>query len=317
MSELTHKVVAGIAEIAADDPILLTATEVARVAGAELHLVHAYELPTLFTMSPGVSAAFPEGLKDYEAALLQKLEDAARKLPGGEEAVCHVVPGKPVRVLARIAAEVEADLLVVGAARRARLGRAILGTTAQRVLRASPVPVLVARRPVTGAPERVLLTTDLTEMSAAVHESALYTVGEYFGAPAHLRSLLVLAWSAIPPPLPADALEHTARGELEKFLGERTDGEKIESVVRTGFAADEIVAEAREWNADLLVLGTHARGWGARLMLGSVAEAALREAPCNVLAVPPRRTAALATAAASEHPWAESPELANWFEPAT
>jgi hypothetical protein len=48
------------------------------------------------------------------------------------------------------------------------------------------------------------------------------------------------------------------------------------------------VAEAAEWRADLLVVGTHARAWAARLALGSVAEAALRDAPCNVLAVPPR-----------------------------
>ena len=315
MSGLNHKVVAGIAEITADDPMLLVATEVARASGAELHLVHAYELPKLFSMSPGLTAAFPEGGRDYEKVLLERLEEAAHKLPGGENAVCHVVPGKPVRALVRIAAEVEADLLVVGAARRARLGRAILGTTAQRVLRASPVPVLVARRPVTGRPERVLLTTDLTEQSAAVHESALYTIEQYFGAPAHLRSLTVLGWSVVPPPLPAEALEHTARVELEKFLRDRTTGPAVHPVVRTGFAADEIVAEARDWNADLLVLGTHARGWGARMMLGSVAEAALRDAPCNVLAVPPRRTAALVAAAASEHPWAESPDLAQWFDP--
>lgn len=315
MSDLTHRVVAGIAEVTPDDPTLLVAVEVARCSGADLHLVHAYELPVLFSMSPGLTAAFPEGAKDYEAVLLQKLEEAAHKLPGGEEAVCHVVPGKPVAALVRVATEVEADLLVVGAARRSRLGRAILGTTAERVLRASPVPVLVARRPISGAPERVLLTTDLGELSAAVHESALYTIGEYFGAPAHLRSLVVLAWSALPPPLPADALEHTARVELEKFLGGRGSGTQVEPVVRTGFAADEIVAEARTWNADLLVLGTHARGWGARMMLGSVAEATLRDVPCNVLVVPPRRTAALALVGASEHPWAESPELDQWFDP--
>jgi nucleotide-binding universal stress UspA family protein len=314
MSELAHRVVAGIAEISADDPTLLTATEVARCCGAELHLVHAYELPALFSLSPGISASFPEGVKDYEAMLMEKLRDAAKKLPGGENAHLHVVPGKPAPSLVRVAAEVEADLLVVDAARPSRLGRAILGTTAQRVLRAAPVPVLVARRPMTGPPERVLLTTDLSEMSAAVHEAALYTIGAYFGTPQKLRSLMVLAWSMIPPPLPADALEHTAREELDEFLGERTTAAPVERCVRTGFAADEIVAEAREWNADLLVLGTHARGWGARMMLGSVAEAALRDAPCNVLAVPPRRTAALAATAAAVSGWAESPELAQWLD---
>jgi len=42
---------------------------------------------------------------------------------------------------------------------------------------------------------------------------------------------------------------------------------------------------AAEQSADLIVLGTHARGRLARLILGSTAEAVLRAAPCPVLAV--------------------------------
>jgi hypothetical protein len=49
--------------------------------------------------------------------------------------------------------------------------------------------------------------------------------------------------------------------------------------------ADEILAEAWEWAADLVVLGTGGRP-GARFHLGSTAAAALRGAPCSVLAVP-------------------------------
>ena len=61
--------------------------------------------------------------------------------------------------------------------------------------------------------------------------------------------------------------------------------------MRIGVPGDEIAAEAQGWDADLVVVGTHARGWAERLLLGSVAEATVREAPCNVLAVPPRLAA--------------------------
>ncbi|HET7462702.1 MAG TPA: universal stress protein [Longimicrobium sp.] len=311
MSELVHKIVAGIAEIAADDPTLIAAASAACGSGAELHLAHVYELPRLISMAPGLEMAFPEGTAAYEALLLEKLRAAAAGAGAGE-AVCHVARGSPAQALVRLAAELEADLMIVGAARRARLGRPILGTTAQRVLRAAAVPVLVVRVPVLAPLGRVLLTTDLSELSGAVHEAALYTVEAYFGAPKQVRSLLVLGWSALPAPLTADAVMDAARGQLTAFLGARTLGKgTVQPLVRAGVAADEIVAEARDWGADLLVVGTHARGWGARLMLGSVAEASLRDAPCNVLAIPPRRVAALAGTRAPA--WEESPELADWL----
>jgi nucleotide-binding universal stress UspA family protein len=294
-------VVAGVSELQANDHTLLVATEVARAARAELHLVHAYQLPPLLTMTPGLEAAFPEGHARYAEMLQESLESAARALPGGEAAHCRVVPGAAGPVLADVADQVNADLLIVGAAHGTRLGRALLGTTAQRALRQSRVPVLVARRPVTPPLGRVLLTTDLSELSGAVHDAALATIATFFGPHAEIRSLMVLGWMGVPAPLTLDALDHTARRELETFLRARRQvGPRVEPVVRSGFTAGEIVDEALDWDADLLVVGTHARGWGARMMLGSVAEAVLRDAPCNVLAIPPLRVAMAAAPAEVE-----------------
>lgn len=53
--------------------------------------------------------------------------------------------------------------------------------------------------------------------------------------------------------------------------------------------AETIDAEATRLAADLIILGTHGRTGLAHLLLGSVAEATLRHAPCPVLTVPPQR----------------------------
>src|SRR5574341_2290068 len=53
--------------------------------------------------------------------------------------------------------------------------------------------------------------------------------------------------------------------------------------LREGPPAREIIAAAREWHADLLVLGTHGRSGLARMVLGSTAEAVVRHAPCPVV----------------------------------
>lgn len=68
-------------------------------------------------------------------------------------------------------------------------------------------------------------------------------------------------------------------------------GVKAEGILREGFndrIADVVAAEAKSWQADLIVLGTHGRRGLQRLMLGSDAEAILRSAPVPVLLVRPR-----------------------------
>ena len=52
-----------------------------------------------------------------------------------------------------------------------------------------------------------------------------------------------------------------------------------------GKPADKIVDAARDWPADLIVLGSHGRGGVRRLVLGSVAEAVMRHAPCPLFIV--------------------------------
>jgi nucleotide-binding universal stress UspA family protein len=55
--------------------------------------------------------------------------------------------------------------------------------------------------------------------------------------------------------------------------------------IRVGKPATEIIKAAKEWPADLIVIGSHGR-WGVeRLLLGSVAEAVMRHAACPVLVV--------------------------------
>ena len=57
-----------------------------------------------------------------------------------------------------------------------------------------------------------------------------------------------------------------------------------------GRVVAELLARARSWPADLIVMGTHGRGGFERWVLGSVTEKVLRQAPCPVLTVPPPAT---------------------------
>jgi nucleotide-binding universal stress UspA family protein len=62
-------------------------------------------------------------------------------------------------------------------------------------------------------------------------------------------------------------------------------GVRAEVLLREGAPAAGIIDAAREWDADLIIAGTHGRGGLQRLFVGSTAEAVLRSAPCPVLVI--------------------------------
>lgn len=77
----------------------------------------------------------------------------------------------------------------------------------------------------------------------------------------------------------ADAEEYLAPIAVEL----RNKAVRVESRVRRGNPADEIVAAAREVGADLIAMSTHGRGGLGRLVFGSVAQAVLRHVETPVL----------------------------------
>jgi len=81
-------------------------------------------------------------------------------------------------------------------------------------------------------------------------------------------------------------LRKSARAQLARLLdqSERSELQAVEATL-SGNASREIVRYAKEQDVDLIVMGTHGRGALAHLLLGSVAERVVRNAPCPVLTV--------------------------------
>jgi universal stress protein E len=291
MSKPIRTIVAGVASAQEEDPILASAIAIAEAAGAELHFVHAFELP-----DPLLSAYVRDGLLGpefggrYRDQLTEEMQEKVRALSTSVRITCRAKAGPASEVLCEAAEELEADLLIVGATRAGKFLRSILGSTAERVIRAANRPVLVLRQPFSGPVERVLLTTDLSEFSADVHERGLDMLEQLLSdhGPEY-RSLLVVWYDlAFPPPLRRDSLEEVAERELDEFLTARQLRDfEVRGRVRIGDPAKEITAEAIDWQADLMVLGTHSRRLRSRFLLGSVAEATVRTTTSNVLILPP------------------------------
>src|SRR5262249_20511643 len=114
-------------------------------------------------------------------------------------------------------------------------------------------------------------------------------LARHFGARLHVLHV-------VPPvtdPTPAPAALKAAAVELASGLSPVT-------TVVSGRVAPQIVNYARRHGIGPIVLGTHGRPGGSRALLGSVAEAVMRRAPCRVLTVPPGAMDAPATTATED-----------------
>jgi nucleotide-binding universal stress UspA family protein len=283
-------IVVGVDDLYEPDPVLAAAVALAERTGAVLHAVHAYEISRLIWDAYLEVGAESGGIQEeIGEANANALESAVARAAPSLKVHCHTRRGAPERIINEVARETDAELIVIGAAHHRALALPRLGTAPQRILRHAPTPVLVVRRPLPIRFERVLLTTDLSELSASVHEVGLDVVdGLSGGEPIEIESLVTVELPlGLPLRLSAEDLQRTNSVKLRKFLDERRSRTwKAQPRVRFGVPSSEILEEALEWSADLVVLGTHSRMGIARVWLGSVAEGVLRDLRCNALVVP-------------------------------
>jgi nucleotide-binding universal stress UspA family protein len=142
--------------------------------------------------------------------------------------------------------------------------------------------------------QRILLATDFSPHSAIAAKYACELV-ERFGAELHLLHALETHLATTPVFGIAMVLPqylHESRVAAEKALARILDpqwsaGHKFVPAIVDGPAKVEIVRYARTHAIDLIVLATHGRSGLDHVIIGSVAEAVVRTAPCPVLTVRP------------------------------
>lgn len=143
---------------------------------------------------------------------------------------------------------------------------------------------------------RIIVPSDFSDHSVP---SVQYGAGlaEKFGAELVLLHIiqdlaLVMPDAVMPTPVPAPDIQQmtdSARAALTEMIARLNLGHLTPRIeIRYGSPAAEIVEAAKGLGADLLCLSTHGRGGLVHLLLGSVAEKVVREAPCPVLTVRPQ-----------------------------
>lgn len=234
--------------------------------------------------------AIDEATRSVEKQLARARAQAVEAGLGGVQLVGDVVEGETPHEILKRAHTVEADLVVLGRHGRRPVADLFIGTTAQKVVRESDVPVLLVQLAAPRPYARALAAVELKRSSIALLRTAQ-------GVLAPSVKLSVLHCSSVPwedfvtlaggerESLRARYLDD-ARAELAALCA-KVDGARVAPQVQGGDARVLILEQAAAEKDELVVVGTRAkRGKVARVVLGSTAEWIVTHAKCDVLVIP-------------------------------
>ncbi len=267
--------------------------------GAAVSLLHVVEpVPSLSGMEAVVLTR-----TDSEVAALARLqlEALARRESKGAGKITTVVrTGRPFHKIALATATGAADLVVIAAHGHTGIQRALLGSTAERVVRHARCPVLTVPtralfRRGGSAPafklKKILVPIDFSTVSKDALPYAVL-LAERFGAEViivnvvkvfpidHLLEREVTNQTMVSMMKQAEAGLKAMAASLAK-----SPGVGASAIVRQGTPFAEICAAAKTLGADMIVLTTHGYTGAKQVWLGSTAERVVRHAPCPVLVV--------------------------------
>jgi CPA2 family monovalent cation:H+ antiporter-2 len=271
------------------------AFELAATHGATLTLAHGLGLDGLTLLQGLLGPRLPEVASSLQDAATGRLRELAAQAsrPAGVSADVLVDVGSGSRFVDQLVRTQHADLLLVGARNGDLLQRVLMGSTASRLLRSSPCPVLNVKQPVTGPYRRLLIgvgdgpdTERHVRLARALVPGADVTL---------LHALTLPSADALREAGVTDDMFDVFRTEQVTQAEERlrTFAQRIglpEAGTRTrvvvGDPSRTLLAHAEATECDLLVMGRIDRNTDEPLPVGSATRQVLAGSTADVLVIP-------------------------------
>jgi len=290
MGRLTH-IFTGTDFSAGSSAALERCFLIAKAAGARCSVIHAIDHGAAASLRRLFKGEFDLVSNDAENKARKRLaelaSDASKKYQVSAETRVDNGPGWAAVCAGADASD--AALIVVGAHGTGLFSRASVGSTASRILHQSGKPVLIVKGRPSQAYTRVLVATDFSPVSAATvrlaraiapgaeiilmhafEEPLFEETVEYGGDGAHI----------------VDRYRERAHRELRELGAASALSEPEFSVlVVGGDAKQEILAQTKKLECDLIVMGKHGNGFIDDLLLGSVTNRVLTDSEIDVLIV--------------------------------
>lgn len=257
--------------------------------GADLILFHAYD--TLV-----VAASEASGIRyyDYAAAARAELEHltplAERARQTGIRCEVVVRPGLPADQILGALRERQIDRIVMGTHSPGPIGKLLVGSVAEAVLRSASVPVfVVGPDALDGAPRKFATRTILCALSM---QEASYVVAGFSAELAAQHNARLVLQHVVRPQERAERMAGHTLDQLEAELMALVPDElrsqiTVQPVVVPGDPTEELLYQARAQQADLIVLGAQGASAFAAVTRHGVVYKVLAHAHCPVMTLSP------------------------------
>lgn len=275
------------------------AAAICRRFGSTLHAAHILSDTTLLMATGGVDYVSMGTIFDSaQAEAREKLEQMSARCEGIEHRN-HIGHGPVWSCLESVIEQDQIDLIVVGTHGRTGLGRLLLGSVAESILRRAPCPVLTVGPKVSGRAKLPTLPVDRRDLAppelelqqivfatnfehnAAVNAKAVVSLAESFESRLTLLHVIEDYTQLGSRPGP---IEEAVRRLQDLVPKEAALQYAPETVVEFGRAAEQILRIASQREADLIVLGARpAAEVGTTHLPWSTAHHVIAGAPCPVL----------------------------------
>ncbi len=291
-------------EIPANEKALSFAIAQAKEFGADLILFHAYD--TLV-----VAASETSGVRYYDYAAAARAEMhhlepiAGRVRSAGVRCEVVVRPGLPADQILHFLREREVDRIVMGTHSPGPIGKLLVGSVAEAVLRTARIPVFVVGPNVADAAYRnyethtILCAVSLNESSAAITSFAAALAAQH-------NARLVLQHVIKPQDRAVEMAGRTVE-EIEQDLVLLVPAEfrrnlKIQPIVVPGDPTEELLYQAHAQQADLIVMGAHGTTAFTAIARTGIVYKTLAHSYCPVITLSPSLLEACGVTYDKEHP---------------
>ena len=267
---------------------MASAVRLANEYDAELVLVHAWYVPTALAGEYAYPADIvAQTTNDAQHRLATAIAEATTL--GAKRVTAKLTHGVPWQQIVEAAkSDPGCDLIVTGSRGRTGVGRVLLGSVAELVVRHAPCPVLTVHPQNEPKPfSHILCPVDFSPSSRAAAELAIELV-QPSGAGVTLLHVIDMAFASgeLRPREIYRDVDRKATELLYAWARELTAkaSVRVTQQTRIGSPGAELLAALdADRTFDLVVMGSHGRTGLPRLALGSVAEKTVRHAHCPVL----------------------------------
>jgi nucleotide-binding universal stress UspA family protein len=267
------------------------AIQLASMQGSRIHILHVIPRIVASLMDiPITTSRWTAADEEKAKRELPKLQERARK--HGISATTEVRLGDIDLTILKVLKETRSDLLAMGTHGRRGFERWALGSVAERMLRRSPVPILLtaanARPGPLTAIRRILVPIDFSQ---GADDSIGYAAGIADQTGASLVLLHVIEdrsaavdWSAFPDQASA------IRKRLERLVPRKRRPYAVGPLVDSGAPYRVILNTIKRLKPSLVVLNTHGHGFLDRVLVGSTGERVVRGGAgmSPMLVIPPK-----------------------------